>query len=127
MVVQWTGFTGTITRESGTIARMVLQEELWEDFPDCTWRALFHPTSPTSIFRNVNTFKNLEDAYDWCVKQINEHEEQTGGGSSSQHEIPQGGSRGDKGKGAKARGGTPAIDPEANRRKGATSQLTGAG
>lgn len=91
MVVRWEGFSGSI-QEGGAIAKMVLQEGLWEKHPSMTWRALFHPDHPTTVYRNVNTFEHLEDAYKWCVKQINEHERTSGRGSSSESEIPQGGS-----------------------------------
>jgi hypothetical protein len=72
--VKWNRFTGTIHAADGAIAQVKLQEH-WEILNGMEWVGRFHPTSPTDVFTDVQTFDNLQGAYLWCKIQLDNHEQ----------------------------------------------------
>jgi len=71
MVMKWEKFRGTMKTHGGeaTIEMM--------DLPTPFWQARFSWLLPESTSVVLESFEEgkLEQAYDWCVKQIKEHEQ----------------------------------------------------
>ena len=71
MVMKWDKFVGRI-KAPGYEATIEMM-----DLPDPFWQARFSWMLPESTSHEVKAFEEgkLEQAYDWCVKQIKEHEQ----------------------------------------------------
>ena len=71
MVMKWDKFKGTI-KKPGCEATIEMM-----DLPDPFWGARFSWLLPESTSHEVKAFEEdkLEQAYKWCVKQIQEHEQ----------------------------------------------------
>jgi hypothetical protein len=71
MVMKWEKFKGTIKKPGyeATIEMM--------DLPNPFWQAMFSWLTPTDTSLVVESFEEgkLDQAYEWCVKQIEEHEQ----------------------------------------------------
>jgi hypothetical protein len=71
MVMKWDKFVGRI-KAPGYEATIEMM-----DLPEPFWQARFSWLLPESTSHEVKAFEEgkLEQAYDWCVKQIKEHEQ----------------------------------------------------
>lgn len=79
MVINWKKFKGTIKRPKckATIEMM--------DLPAPFWQATFQYIDPLKTEMSVHGFEEgkLEQAYEWCVKEIKSYERRLKGGDST--------------------------------------------
>lgn len=69
MVIKWNGFRGT-ARGSGWEASIEMM-----DLPNPFWQASFETPHGGDAEREHFQEGELEQAYRWCTKKLNEHEE----------------------------------------------------
>ena len=71
MVMKWDKFVGRI-KAPGYEATIEMM-----DLPNPFWEARFSWMLPESMSHEVKAFEEgeLDQAYEWCVKQINSHEQ----------------------------------------------------
>ena len=71
MVMKWEKFKGSI-KKPGCEATVEMM-----DLPNPFWEARFSWILPESMSHEVKAFEEgkLDQAYEWCVEQINSHEQ----------------------------------------------------
>ena len=71
--MNWSGFVGTITATDGAVVQVKLQDN-WQILEGMEWCARYNQSYPTDTYKEVDVFNSLEEAHEWCIKRLEQHE-----------------------------------------------------